>query len=297
MSRTTCGNTNQTPGLDDKMKSLPNVSILLLCISLVPCGVGTACDDEQKATATSSGKAGSNTSPGPFTPDEHTVALYHFDEGKGSEAQDACGDPELTLRAHKQALWGKRRGFGSTAKFVRTKDDANLLIGPINNGKLELRTCPKAFTVEAWVRYTGPYRQDWGNTYGNICGTDEEGFSLPHGVRSGWNFSLHNWKEKDRLVPSGRLLASGSAFPYYGKGATIQQLAISDRNWHHVAWQFRYADQTHFPFPRRKALLEMVRPVATAEGPVRYSLPRRRLSPFTRSAVSNQQGQFRRRDR
>ena len=184
----------------------------------------------------------------PFTPDEHTVALYHFDEGKGNEARDACGDPDLTLRAHKQALWGEHRGFGATARFVRTKDDANLLIGPINNNKLELRTCPDSFTVEAWVRYTGPFRQDWGNTYGNICGTDEEGFSLPHGKRSGWNFALHNWKEKERLVPSGRLLASGSAFPYYGKGITIQQLAITDRGWHHIAWQFRDTDQTHFLF-------------------------------------------------
>ena len=190
----------------------------------------------------------SNTSPGPFVPDEHTVVLYHFDEGKGNATRDACGDPELTLRAHKQALWGKRCGFGATAKFIRTRDDANLLIGPVNNNKLELRTCPGSFTVEAWVRYTGPFRQDWGNTYGNICGTDEEGFSLPHGKRSGWNFSLHNWQEKDRLVPSGRLLASGSAFPYYGKGTTIQKMAISNRNWHHVAWQFRDADQTHFLF-------------------------------------------------
>ena len=192
--------------------------------------------------------AADNISAGPFKPDEHTVALYHFDEGTGNEARDACGDPEITLRAHKQALWGERHGFGATAKFVRTSDDANILIGPINNDKLELRTCLGSFTVEAWVRYTGVFRQDWGNTYGNICGTDEEGFSLPHGKRSGWNFSLHNWQKKDRLVPSGRLLASGSAFPYFGKGTTIQKLAISDRNWHHVAWQFRDADQTHFLF-------------------------------------------------
>ena len=117
--------------------------------------------------------AADNISAGPFTPDEHTVALYHFDEGTGNEARDACGDPEITLRAHKQALWGERHGFGATAKFVRTSDDANILIGPINNDKLELRTCLGSFTVEAWVRYTGVFRQDWGNTYGNICGADE----------------------------------------------------------------------------------------------------------------------------
>ena len=226
------------------MKFHSNVLGPLLCVAFVNCDTWSACGGDSPATDLAAG----NPAFRPFTPDEHTVALYHFDEGKGNTARDACGDAELTLRAHKQALWGQRQDFGSTARFIRTQDDANLLIGPTNNNKLELRTCPEAFTVEAWVRYTGPYRQDWGNTYGNICGTDDEGFSLPHGVRSGWNFSLHNWQKKDRLVPAGRLLASGSASPYYGQGTTIHKLAISDRNWHHTAWQFRYVDQTHFLF-------------------------------------------------
>ena len=73
----------------------------------------------------------------PFEPDEHTVVLYHFDEGEGDQAHDACGDPELTLRAYKKALWGRRPGFGSTARFDR--QNAPLLVGPANNDKLELR--------------------------------------------------------------------------------------------------------------------------------------------------------------
>ena len=44
----------------------------------------------------------------PFRPDEHTVVLYHFDEGEGNGAYDACGDAALTLRAHQAALWGSR---------------------------------------------------------------------------------------------------------------------------------------------------------------------------------------------
>ena len=28
----------------------------------------------------------------PFRPDVHTVVLYHFDEGQGNDAYDACGD-------------------------------------------------------------------------------------------------------------------------------------------------------------------------------------------------------------
>ena len=63
------------------------------------------------------------------------------------------------------------------------------------------------------MRYTGPYGKDWGNTYANICGTDEEGFSLPHGKRNGWNFSLHHWKKGkiDQLVPGGRLFGPAAA--------------------------------------------------------------------------------------
>jgi len=67
----------------------------------------------------------------PFTPDKHTLALYHFDEGEGNETHDACGDPVLTLRAHKQALWGERPGFGATARFERIEDDANVIVGPL----------------------------------------------------------------------------------------------------------------------------------------------------------------------
>ncbi|MDP6721466.1 MAG: hypothetical protein QGF59_22550, partial [Pirellulaceae bacterium] len=77
----------------------------------------------------------------PFRPDEHTVVLYHFDEGHGNDAYDACGDAELTLRAHKAALWGSRPGFGTTAKFARRADDADVRVGPVNYDKLHLKTC------------------------------------------------------------------------------------------------------------------------------------------------------------
>ena len=96
----------------------------------------------------------------PFEPDEHTVALYHFDEGYGDEAHDACGDPALTLRACKEALWGSRPGFGATARFDR--QNAHLLVGPANNDKLELRTCTVSgrskpgFATRAPAARTGP---------------------------------------------------------------------------------------------------------------------------------------------
>jgi hypothetical protein len=90
----------------------------------------------------------------PFTPDEHTVVLYHFDEGHGNETHDACGDRELTLRPKETALWGSRPGFGTTARFDR--QDAHVLFGPVNNDKLQLRKCPEEWTIELWVRYSGP---------------------------------------------------------------------------------------------------------------------------------------------
>ena len=214
---------------------------------------------------------------GPFRPDEHTVVLYHFDEGEGTQTRDAMGDPALTLKAYKHFLWGSRPGFGSTAGFTPRKDDANLLLGPVNNDKLELRTCTKAWTVEAWVRYTGlalsgiqldhpasyrPYGSGTAGPFAKICGTDDEGFSLPHGVRGGWDFSLHSWLDawpvKPGLPPASRFIGSQRRVPdsdalvYPGRkagaGTIIHEAAIQDEEWHHVAWQFRYEDQTHFFF-------------------------------------------------
>ncbi len=195
----------------------------------------------------------------PLTPDEHTVALYHFDEGSGNETRDALGDHELTLRA-KRALWGKRTGFGSTARFERRADDANVLVGPVNNDKLHLRGCTGEWTIEAWVGYTGPAGEDDGHTYVNIAGTDDEGFGLPLGFRGGWNFALWNRPSlMDGLTPVARFIGSlarkdpnqdtsGLLFPHQrGGGYTSTEPAhITDDGWHHVAWQFRYRDQTHF---------------------------------------------------
>ena len=214
-------------------------------------------------------------------PDEHTVALYHFDEGEGHEAHDACGDPDLTLRAER-ALWGSRPGSGATARFTRRADDANVFVGPTDNDKLHLRGCTREWTVEAWLRYTGPGGQDSGNTYANICGTDDEGFGLPTGKRGGWNITLHNIivedmgfrgtypgkprTVKDGLSPSARFIGfapdndtsgkdpgngtSGILMPYVRSPGWTEAdpPAIRDSEWHHVAWQFRYRDQTHFFF-------------------------------------------------
>ena len=206
----------------------------------------------------------------PFEPDEHTVALYHFNEGEGDEAHDACGDPELTLRAYREGLWGSRPGFGATARFDR--QNAHLLVGPADNDKLELRTCTREWTIEAWVRYTGPGGRDrarnWppgqGYTFANICGSDEEGCALADGYRQGWIFYLRTAEtgpdstRSDGLLPGARFLGAhkgrdpnndvGTAFwPGTSPGWLQEDRGrFRDSGWHHVAWQFRYRDQTGF---------------------------------------------------
>ena len=208
----------------------------------------------------------------PLKPDDQTVVLYHFDEGAGNQAHDAMGDKALTLHAYKQSLWGRRDGFGTTARFDRQND--HLLVGPTNNDKLHLRTCVKEWTVEAWVRYTGPGGKDRANstpvnngyTFANICGTDEEGAALADGYRHGWLFYLRthgsfgNKTLKSGLLPGARFIGShkgkdpnndvgGAFWPGYSHGWIEEDWGrIFDSGWHHVAWQFRYRDQTGYMF-------------------------------------------------
>ena len=208
----------------------------------------------------------------PLEPDKDTVVLYHFDEAAGNEARDAMGDDALTLRAWKKALWGSRPGFGTTARFDRQND--HLLIGPTNNDKLQLRTCTKEWTVEAWVRYSGPGGKDRANSwpqgngyvFANICGSDEEGCALADGYRHGWIFYLRTHKSGPRstreegLLPGARFFGShkgkdpnndvgGAFWPGYGHGWIGENWGrIYDTEWHHFAWQFRYRDQTGYMF-------------------------------------------------
>ena len=222
---------------------------VVLCLAAIVCSPPLRADDAWRR---------------PFDPDEHTVVLYHFDEGAGNETHDALGDNSLTLRANKRGLWGRRDGFGATARFERKDDDPNLLVGPANHDKLHLRNCTKAWTVEAWVKYEGHGGLDSGRTALNLCGTDDEGFSLPTGLRGGWSFGLHSKSGKGTLdrgiTPWARFMGSprgkdpnhdtsGILLPYFSPGFTdAQPVVITNNGWHHVVWQFRYRDQTHFFF-------------------------------------------------
>ncbi len=202
----------------------------------------------------------------PFQSDDDTVVLYHFDEGQGDETHDACGDPTLALRAHRKALWGSRPGFGATARFQRREDDANVLVGPVNNPKLELRGCTRKWTVEAWVRHTGG-REQYG--YRNICGTDDEGVGMTDGIRGGWNFCLlaprinKAWRPDLGIAPHARFFGSYHRAPAHDVnqiGRSNRSALLTDDKWHHVAWQFRYEDQRHFLFLDGKLIYQESRP-------------------------------------
>ena len=198
-----------------------------------------------------------------FNPDRHTVALYRFDEGDGCEAHDACGDAALTLKAG-HALWGRGPEGGAVARFESVDDDANVFVGPLNHPKLMLKPCTREWTVEAWIRYTGP----WGGfgrynaTYAHLCGSSEEGYHLSHiGVRGGFQFLLEGGNAPDAghgLLPTSRYEGNfAGKDPNYDVHymadlepalAAKDADGIRDDRWHHVAWQFRFRDQMHVLF-------------------------------------------------
>ena len=210
--------------------------------------------------------------PRRFEQDANTVVLYRFDEGVGDECHEAT-DPALPLRAHKRALWCSVEGLGPVIRFERgSNDDANVLVGPIDHDALELRRCPDEYTVEAWVRYTGPWGTELGGefprTTAQICGTDDDGFSLPSGRRRGWSFSLHDGTREQpqdgRLMPQARNLSQagyrdfsdltgleGTRGPFYcgiADPTAVSRKGLEGEGWHHIAWQWRKLDEAHWLF-------------------------------------------------
>ena len=169
----------------------------------------------------------------------------------------------LTLKA-RHALWGRAPDGGAAARFESVDDDANVFVGPLNHPKLMLKPCTREWTVEAWIRYTGP----WGGfgrynaTYAHLCGSSEEGYHLSHiGVRAGFQFLLEGGNAPDAghgLLPTSRYEGNfAGKDPNYDVHymadlepalAAKDADGIRDERWHHVAWQFRFRDQMHVLF-------------------------------------------------
>jgi hypothetical protein len=150
-------------------------------------------------------------------------------------------------------------------------------MGPANNDKLHLRDCTEHWTVEAWIKYEGPGGLERGRTSINIMGTEDEGFSLPVGMRGGWSFGLNSTKGVGDLskgiMPWARVMGSprgmdpnhdtgGILLPYFSEGypGPVPE-HITDNQWHHVAWQFRFRDQTNYFFIDGKLVRRVQMPV------------------------------------
>jgi hypothetical protein len=196
-------------------------------------------------------------------PDEHTVALWDWQEENFRLIDDIMGDEELTLK-WVNMMGDSRRprsGWGRYPRLVGGGEGG--FYGPRHNDKIDLRTCKKEWTVEAWVRYGGPYNVyhgilrggdaanlvDGTFDFGHICGTydntergvwelylsdhDSPDMSMAPGVHffgkePEQNLKdLHPWKRPEGIVTDPT------------------DAGISDTEWHHVAWQYSYVEDLH----------------------------------------------------
>ena len=92
---------------------------------------------------------------------------------------------------------------------------------------------------------------------------------MTDGVRGGWNFCLiapridNAWAPDRGIVPHARFFGSYTRAPGHDVnriGTTNSIYLVSDTEWHHVAWQFRYEDQMHFLFLDGKLVYRESRP-------------------------------------
>ena len=133
--------------------------------------------------------------------------------------------------------------------------------------RLDLKTCTEEWTVEAWVRRGGPW-QAFDDVplkrfdYGHICGTydtTESGvwelylseLNAPGGgMAPGVHFQSrdHTWKNLHPWMrPKGMV-------------ARHEEAGIDDTEWHHVAWQYGYAEDLHQLFLDGRRIWEMRNP-------------------------------------
>ncbi len=84
----------------------------------------------------------------PFACDSSTFALYHFDEGVGSTAYDACGYGASSGVVDAGVTWTTGQ-FGSALDFTNPPDGRGVTFGAFD-------VCP--ITVEMWVRRLGEGR-------------------------------------------------------------------------------------------------------------------------------------------
>ncbi len=171
----------------------------------------------------------------PFEVDEHTVALWHFDEGEGVFAKDATGRFVLFLQGENP--WGEKGIFGKCLD-LNGKDEFGYIEFPQQIGKEKALNLTGVFTMEAWINPRSLPEGKWGvnQIAGRIQGDilDSRAYSLNilnatplEGVQ----------KQELRLFVS----SDGSAQPWDGVSgyATVNSKTVLQKNrWTHVAAVF-----------------------------------------------------------
>ncbi|MFI4875102.1 MAG: Ig domain-containing protein, partial [Blastopirellula sp. JB062] len=188
-------------------------------------------------------------------PDAQTVVLYNWQGPNGRIVSDIMGDEELALTwtnmgGDRRVSWPGREGrfpqdtgHGEHGWVTSTK----------GNAKLDLKTCPQEWTVEAWVRRGGSFLGFAENGkpfhFGHICGTYD---TTAKGV---WELYLSDINSPDNSMAPGVHFCGAQPnqalmdlHPWHRPQGIVgdpKNTAIRDTEWHHVAWQYNYAQDLH----------------------------------------------------
>jgi len=202
--------------------------------------------------------------------DKYTVALYDWQGPSGRLIEERIsGDEAATLT---YTNMGADRRYGWRGRVVRFPQEAGHgEHGYASLGKatprLDMKTCPKEWTVEAWVRRGGPY-QGFGDIplkkfdYGHVCGTYDKS------QRGVWELYLSEIDSPDGTMAPGVHFQSADytwqdLHPWkrpQGIVAEQSEAGISDTEWHHIAWQYNCAQDLHQLFLDSKLIWQMKNP-------------------------------------
>ena len=201
-------------------------------------------------------------------PDEHTVVLYDWQGPDGRLFEERIGrDRTMTLTytnigGDRRLLWPGRdgrfpqetghgeHGYANIGKEWGSLPKARAEYESVP--ELDLKTCSREWTVEAWIRRGGPW-QGFGDLplkrfdYGHICGTYD---SREQGI---WELYLSDLNSPDAGMAPGVHFQSRdhtwkNLHPWMrprGIVAEREAVGIGDTEWHHVAWQYSYAEDVH----------------------------------------------------
>jgi len=203
-------------------------------------------------------------------PDKHTVALWDWQGPSGKLIPDRMGDELLTLTWVN--MTGDQRqprsGWGLYPNLIGGGEIG--FVGPQHNDKVDLRTCTREWTVEAWIRRGGRFSRYSGRMggrhfdFGHICGTYD------NSKRGVWELYLSDHDSPDgSMAPGVHFLGAApdqalkDLHPWKRPKGIVGDPAdasIRDTEWHHVAWQFSYPEDLHQLFLDGKLIWQMKTP-------------------------------------